>query len=45
MYKIVSFRYEAAQKKFPPPNHKSVPTALPKANIVMYDHAMWDNVS
>ena len=45
MYKIVSFRYESViQKKFArrkiffcPPNHKSVPTALVNAHIIIYN--------
>ena len=31
MYKIVSFRYESVIFAPPPPNHKSVPTALLRA--------------
>ena len=49
MYKIVSFRYESViQKNFarlrrakfvlpPPPNHKSVPTALSSAKLNNFD--------
>ena len=58
MYKIISFRYEsvikknfAAQKYFgPPPNHKSVPTALRRAiaerrklEIVKRENRLRDN--